>query len=181
MKMTKRNSLILLLLALLFAAPGLTAYLYYLHPQWLSARSTNKGQLLNPPVFLAKSGGGKAKWSLILWNPDNCATSCLQQLDKLARVRLALGRRLYEVENYLVLVEGSQQSPIALTHSLHEQDIRVLRLSKSASTHLSILNDKPQIFIANPQGYLVLTYTVTTQPGDIYHDLKQLLNTTVVK
>lgn len=179
--MIKRNYFILLLLALLFAAPGLTAYLYYLHPQWLGATTTNKGELLTPPVLLTKVLSEKSKWRLIFWNPNNCEVACLQDLDRLARVRLALGRRLYEVEQWLVSAEGDQQMSMALTNTLQGQDIHVLRLSKNDRADLPVLKDEPEIFIANPDGYLVLAYPASAKPEDIYHDIKQLLNTTEKK
>ncbi len=165
MKMTKSNYVILLFLALLFAAPGLMAYLYYHNPQWLTANTANKGELLNPPQFIKLDN--KAKWRLILWYPRHCEIACLQEVDKLARVRLALGRRFYEVDQWLVLGEESSQT---LTRTLHEQDIHFLRLSRGA-----IFPDKPRIFIANPKGYLVLAYAETIKPKDIYHDINWLL------
>ncbi|KTD31879.1 MULTISPECIES: hypothetical protein [Legionella] len=175
--MTKRNYLILLVLALLFAAPGLTAYLYYRNPQWLIVNTTNKGTLLNPPVLLSPMEDGKKKWRFVLWYPKNCDVDCLQKTDQLARIRLALGRHLYEVDQWLLLNEDCQPMQTAAAQALREQDIHVSRLSKKSLEHLPILTDTPKVFIANPQGYLVLTYVENAKPGDIYHDIKRLLST----
>ncbi|CDZ77513.1 hypothetical protein BN59_01796 [Legionella massiliensis] len=177
MKMTKRNYFILLVLALIFAAPGITAYLYYLNPQWLTAATTNKGTLLTPPVLFSEIAQGKPKWRLVYWYPENCEAACLQEADKLARVRLALGRHLYEVDEWLVLAEQNQQVQGAIASSLKETDIHVLSLAKA----LPILDEKPKVFIANPKGYLVLAYGDDAKPQDIFHDIKQLLNTTEKK
>lgn len=165
---------ILLLLALVFMAPGLAAYLYYQHPAWLRATTTNRGELLQSPVLLTALKG-KAKWHLILWQPGDCRLSCLKQLDKLARIRLALGRRLYEVEQWLVLTDDSKRLPKTLVSSLQDQDIHVLPLSKEQRQNLTILGSKSQLFIANSANYLILSYEATADPGDIFHDLKQLL------
>ena len=102
MKNNRRNYIVLLLMLALFIAPGLSAYLFYNHLTWLGAAKTNKGELLNPPILLTKLGMD-AKWRLILWSPTGCAQECIQQLDKLARIRLALGRRLYQVDSLLLL------------------------------------------------------------------------------
>lgn len=175
--MVRRNYLVLLLLALLFAAPGIAAYLFYLHPQWLGAATTNKGHLLNPPELLPVVNA-KQKWRLILWNQGDCEAACLAQVDKLARIRLALGRRLYEVEQWLILATEAQQLPDSLKKALTEQDIQVQRLSAEERKNSRSLEGKSQVFIANPSGYLVLAYALTSKPGDIFHDLKHLLSST---
>jgi hypothetical protein len=169
MKKTRHNYFILLLLTLVFAAPGITAYLCYQHPKWLGA-STNKGKLIVPPVLFPSLEEGKEKWRLILWNPHSCEDTCLQQLDKLARIRLALGRHWYDVEQWLVLQSGNQ-----LSHSLPKQDIHVFSLAENAHAALSVLKDQPEVFIANPKGQLILAYTMIADSADIYHDLKQLI------
>ncbi len=173
--MTKRNYLILFLLALIFAAPGITAYLYYLNPQLLLAEKTNKGELLNPPVLFANIADGKLKWRLVYWYPEQCKADCLREVDKLGRIRLALGRRLYEVDEWLVLTQTSPKTERDLTTVLQDKDIHLLRLSPKDAAALPILGAKPKIFIADSGGYLVLAYEHTTRPVDIYNDIKQLL------
>ena len=91
MKILNRNSFVLLLLAILFVAPGIVAYFVYTHPQWLGMATTNKGELIKSPQILDKLGSEK-KWRLIVWSPEGCDATCIQQVDKLARIRLALGR-----------------------------------------------------------------------------------------
>lgn len=55
---------ILLLLIVVFVAPGVAAYLFYQHPSWLGSSRINKGTLLNPPVLL-NTLEGKSKWRII--------------------------------------------------------------------------------------------------------------------
>jgi len=174
MKIFKRNYIALFFLALIFAMPGLAAYIFYTHPQWLGSSTTNKGVLLNPPELISAINS-KPKWRLILWNPDACEQSCLQQIDKLGRLRLALGRRLYDVEQWLISKNDQQLSP-ELVNVTSDQDVHVLLLSSQLQAKLSALTDKPQVFIANPDNYLVLAYGLDAKSGDIFHDLKQLLS-----
>lgn len=182
MKIVRRNYFVLLLLALLFITPGLAAYLFYKNPQWLGAATTNKGELLTPPVQLKMKGDGdgQVKWRFVLWNPGDCGMECLNQLNKLARIRLALGRRLYEVEQVLIL-ENDTELPPSLINVLKEQDIRVQRISKSERDHSSILKNKARVFIATADDYLILVYSLNAAPGDLFHDIKQLLSTTEQK
>ena len=168
----RRNYLILILLGLVFLAPGLGAYLFYTHQRWLSSAPTNKGLLLNPPLLLTNfASSHKKHWKLILWSTGACEKKCIQQLDKLARIRLALGRHLYDVA--LVLVLGTPALPDdALAQSLREEDIRVVNWPHDASFPAK---EPIKIFIANPDNYLVLSYRAGVHPNDIVHDMKQLL------
>ena len=171
-----RKYIILLLLALVFIAPGLSAYLFYKHTSWLGVAKTNKGALLNPPILFANPGMD-AKWRLVLWSPKACVEDCVRQLDKLARVRLALGRHLYQVDPWLVLSADAPQLSEALANSLREQDIHVHRLSSSELAQKMALPRDSVLYIMNPGDYLVLAYQPTSKPADIYHDIKRLLNT----
>lgn len=175
MKIVRRNYFILLLLGLVFAAPGIAAYFFYMHPDWLGSATTNKGVFLEPPVLLTTLDSPDTKWRLVLWSPEACDASCIAQLDKLARIRLALGRHLYDVVPELLL--GANAPPLSkkLIHALQEQDIHVLKLEVGAVERTPVLKNRLEIFIANPDNYLVLAYQPTVGPDDVFNDIKQLL------
>ncbi len=174
MKTKHRHAVMLLLLVCLFAAPGITAYFIFYHPQWLSPATTNKGQLLNPPVLLSELGHD-SRWHLLLWTPVVCDKDCVAQMDKLARIRLALGRRLYNVD--LGLLSGANENPVpgAFASAFREQKVEVMTLSSDESKRWALSHKNPELFIADPDNYLVLAYPVTAQPDDLYHDIKHLL------
>lgn len=174
MKSTRRYYITLLLLVFLFATPGLSAYFLYFHPSWLSAATTNKGQFIKPPILL-ETLGASVKWRLILWSPESCETTCMEQLDKLKRVRLALGRRLYDVDLNLLL--GPNAGPLSepVAKMLHEPGMSVITLTVGEAMHLSPRYPHSELFIANPEHYLVLAYPLTAEPDDLFHDIKLLL------
>ena len=171
---------VVLILLILFTAPGVTAYLFYTHPSWLGSTRINKGVLLPKPVALT-SIEGKAKWRLLLWTPGTCEQECLQQLDILARVRLALGRKLYQVEQKLVLGEEQSEQLATIKQELDDKDIQISTLSELDKQQLQQLSSKPKIFIMNPDNYLVLSYKSGVKPNDVYKDLKVLLSATEIK
>ena len=186
MKMFQRPSIILLLLGVVFAAPGLSAYFFYTHAHWLQGASTNKGVLFNPPVKLdalehaaepkpSKGVVTGPQWHLLLMSPTSCEQACMEQLDKLMRIRLALGRRLYRVVPHLILDAHAAPLSHALANSLREQGISVLRLSSNVDGQAPVLQHRLHLFIANPDHYLVLSYAPTVAPNDIFHDLNHLL------
>lgn len=174
MKLVRRKYYILVLLGLLFAAPGISAYIFYLHPSWLGTVTTNKGRLLNPPILLAHTKLN-SKWLLALWSPGACEQNCVAELDKLARIRLALGRHLYKVQPQLLLDANAPPLAAPLAQALQEQDIHITRLSQEERKNMSVLKDNLAIFIVNPDAYLVLAYQPNVKPQDIFHDLKQLV------
>lgn len=190
MNILSRQTVMMLLLAVLFFAPGLAALYFYQNPQLLGGHSTNKGDFLHPPLLMASlvkppaSTGITAnmpKWSVVLWRPEGCDASCMVQLDQLARVRLALGRRYYEVDEVLLMPATSTSVSSETKAKLQEQRIAVDSLSPADATTLLAQSPQQRIFIANPQGFLVLSYAVTAESDDVYHDLKQLLMTTQTK
>ena len=166
-----RSGLVLLFLVVLFAAPGFFAYFFYSHPHWLDHTKTNRGELINPPIQLMSANS--TKWKLLLWSPQVCEESCIEQLDKLARIRLALGRRLYGLELWLLLGNNAPNLSKMFSDTLHEKDIRVLKLS--ALDLPSALPEDAKVYLENPNGYLVLSYPLTANPKDIFHDIKRLL------
>jgi hypothetical protein len=179
MKKQKTKFYIVALLISAFAAPGVAAYLFYKNPSWLGSSRTNKGLLLTPAVELT-SVKGQSKWRLIYWTPEACEARCLNQLDVLARVRLALGRKLYQVDQQLVLgVNGTVSS--TLEQELNTHDVTAVQLSSADEQQVKSLVAEPQIFIMNPDNYLVLSYKSGVNPNDVYKDLKLLLNANETK
>ena len=175
MKKKISNYTILLLLAVLFAAPGVTAYFVYLHPEWLGASTVNKGHLMQPPSVL-NAFDDSAKWRMVLISPNTCEKMCLAQLDTLARARLALGRQLYNVELWLVLDSNAASLSEEEKADLKEKDIRVAQISFATTEMQAILSGDFRLFIANPEQYLILGYQDQANPEDIYKDLKRLLS-----
>ena len=173
MKRMAQNKLVFFFLGLLFIAPGLSAYVVYMHPQWLSQATTNKGHFLKPPRPLSALGDEKT-WRIVLWSPNGCDTDCMAQLEQLERVRLALGRRFYDVQFWLVQRADAPPVPPKMMNALRYHAIHWLTLSTEEITQVA-LPSSPAIFLANPMHYLVLEYSITSEPNDIFHDIKLLL------
>lgn len=176
MNCLRRNYLILAFLVFLFAAPGIFAYFFYKHTDLLASDTINKGLLLNPPVLVSEPSL-TSKWSLVLWNPGDCKKTCTEQLDKLARIRLALGRRLYNVDINLFLGPNSAPLPSSLLALLNEQAIHVVQYSAENHTQLQSLPDDSKVYIMNPEHFLILSYALDAPSEDMFQDIKHLLKT----
>lgn len=180
MKKQASKHYIILLLILIFATPGIAAYIFYQHPSWLGTVKINKGTLLNPPVTLSALEG-TPKWHIIFWNPNACDDTCMRQLDVLARIRLALGRKLYQVDQWLLLSTTSPSLSQEQQSLLQEIDFKVKKLSATELQDKRELFAKEKIFLVDPNNYLILSYSSQANPEDVYKDLKLLLNTTESK
>lgn len=190
MKILSRNSAVLLVLAMVFLAPGLAAFYFYKNPQWLHGSPTNQGEFVSPPVLLPsliKSIDSKKmlsiapKWHLVLWSPGDCDAACRKPLDQFAQIRLALGRHFYEVDATLLIGGPNHSMPRHLLDTEYNQAVDVVHLASDELRVLLACSKESRIFIANPDGFLVLSYAVNAKPDDVYHDLKQLLTTTQTK
>ena len=174
MKKQSSKYYVLLLLIATFAAPGIAAYLFYQHPGWLSGAKVNRGELLNPPVtvsVLPKT----SKWHIVFWSPEVCDKACLKQLDTLARIRLALGRKLYQVDQWLVLSDKVPALAQETKAILKELDFQVAQMSEAEAGAHGVLFSGAKVFLANPDNYLILSYSSSVNPDDVYKDLKLLL------
>ncbi len=172
----RRSVAILLILGAVFIAPGLCAYVFFQHPDWLGA-ATNRGLLLTPPKRLQHldPSGHHQKWRLILWSPEACDNNCMEAMDRLARIRLALGRKLYNMNVCLLLGSSRAQFSAADVKILHEKDSHVLTLPAYDHADHAILGSKPAIYIVNPANYVILKFKIGSESDDIFHDIKQLV------
>lgn len=144
----KKNNYILSMLLIIFLLPGVLAVLFYKYPIHFS-KTLNHGNLLSPPLFLAELKS--STWQWIVWCPKKNNAQCTETLDKLSRIRLALGRRWYDIN----IRQYSQMSP---------------KLEKS------ILDTaEPAIWVMDKKGFIIMTYPISTPSKDIYTDIKTLL------
>lgn len=166
----KRAYITMCVLVVLFVAPGMLAYMVYLHPTWISAK-TNHGQLLQPPPLLHSKYRGE-KWQLLYWSPQDCTQDCEYHLDDLARMRLALGRRLYYVDLLLAMPNSAVELPERTRNLLHKMDGRLINLTQEDTTELG---SQPAIYLVNPQHFVILSYKKDQSMHDIFEDLQKMV------
>lgn len=172
MKKSSHKIYILILLIVVFLAPGVGAYILFQHPQWLGETRINRGELLKPPIHLAVFGQQK-KWRIVYWSPQPCTKSCLETLEKIAKVRLALGRKLYQVEQWLVLGDNAADLNNLDRLAIQKLDFKIIHLTQE-----NMSAGDAKIFLADPNEYLILAYQSSAHPEDLYKDLKLLINAT---
>lgn len=165
--MKAKYGVIVILLGL-FLLPGLSAWLFYIHPQWLSGQLTNQGELLVQPVVVSDMNQSDT-WQLVYSSKRSCTQSCLHAIESLAKVRLALGRHLYGLSLKLALYPRDVSIEEGIRTRLHEMGVGVVNIDEPPLT----LAHKP-VWIMNPQGRVVLCYQDETRSKDIFADLQKL-------
>lgn len=172
--MVKRTYKIFLALVVVFIAPGVLAFLFYKNPSWLGGLPTNKGVLVKPVTQVSYLPAENKGWHVLLWCQKGCDAECLGHLDELARMRLAMGRRLYNVNIWLLHPQTEAACSSDTQQVLKDQSIQY----KSTAEHPINSADDAFVFLADPKGYLVLKYIQNTPVAKhIYSDLKHLMST----
>ncbi len=165
---------ILAFLFLLFTLPGCLALLIYQYPQWLGSSTINNGQFISPMIKL-DSLNEQSQWHLLLISDKACEAQCLTLLDKLARVRLALGRLSREVDLRLMVSEKAMLPSTLIRRQMKEVAMTSQVLSSTDIERLMSRDYRQGVFIVDPRGYLVLFYPLEAKQKGIYNDLKHLI------
>jgi len=175
----------LLLISFLFFAPIMAAmYLYFSDNTWRPAMSTQRGELVTPPVSLpdvslAPTQGDyrlREVWSLLVLTGAECDTPCMTALTDTHQIRMSLGPKMTRLQNVLV--------PAANAVHLSENDFPRLIITEG-ETGAAIAGridewQEGQIFLVDPFGNLMMSYAPGTEKGDIRKDLGHLLKISVI-
>lgn len=173
--MLKKNYSSLIILLIIFILPGIAAYVVYNNPKLIAADSTNHGDFIKPPIYIAELANSK-KWHLVYFAKTGCQTRCMGNIDKLARIRLALGRQVYDVDGYLMLPSTVKSLNLRQAKILQDINIFVLKLDKNKQGQQQLLAGNYDYYIINPEGYAVLGFVADSASEDIFQDLKKLVN-----
>lgn len=194
--MKRKNALILIILLIMFISPILIARYYFAHNEKLRQKTANHGQLIQPVIPLTslplktltqqKFDAQQLlnKWVLLYINPHSCAEECRQTLYSMRQIRTALGKNMDAVARILLTLENQHQpndlSKILATDypgTLHLQ-MRQIDLQKFVTRvpaqQLATLK-QGYIYLVDPLGNIMMAYSVTQNPQDIYKDLERLL------
>jgi cytochrome oxidase Cu insertion factor (SCO1/SenC/PrrC family) len=181
----------LALIAVLFLLPvAASFYLYYVRTDWRPAGTTNHGELIEPPrtlpsVTLRSSDGSAIElpfekgWSLIYVGDGDCDARCREALYVMRQVRLALNRDSDRVQRiFLYRGDCCDVSYFSQHEGLMKLDLdtdvggRLMRAFPSQGVHPA---ESGLIWLADPHGNLIMSYTSATDPKGMLEDLKRLL------
>lgn len=187
----KKNQRLILIIAIMSILPLALAWLFKLNPQWLSA-STNRGQLITPPVVTERSEWTgfdafsrdnikelQGRWVMVHVIPDaQCAEECRDALHKSKQLWLMMNKDLTRIRRAVVLLADVDTNTAA---AWWQDDDRLLRIKPEESLRQKILalgNSKlssGMLLLMDPLGNVMMQYPSGFNPYDVKSDLKKLL------
>lgn len=164
----------LLLLVVLFLLPLVAAYFIFSKPLLLLKLSTTNYGQWAPQLTWRLHNEKVRPWQLVLWNDGACDEVCMQKLDQLARIRLAMGRKLYELDLVLVIPEGIVVSD-AKRLLLKDNNIRYQYLPREEILVWQKDFQKQPIVLFTPEHQAILMYPTAFESKKMFHDLQILI------
>ena len=105
--MTKSNRITAILLVVVFVLPVILAKLA-LDNDWFNKGSTNRGELMEPPLDVsALISDQEPSWRILYVMPDQCDVKCKNALYSLEQVWTALGRLSDRATATVIVTENS--------------------------------------------------------------------------
>lgn len=190
-----RTRMLLLLLVAIFAAPfALSWYLFNFTRVGRDNVSASHGQLLAPPRPLPEAtlydmagrqeaGVLRSRWSMLFLIRGPCERPCVDALDQLRQLRLALGRHSHRVQRVLVVYGPFPPDlPVTVSANYPGQLIMAGSAVDDAAPGYSFRlfdGDTPlsagRVYLVDPMGNLMLAWHAGTDAAGIITDLKRLL------
>ncbi len=175
----------LLAMIVVFAAPILGAWFFYLNPEYLPSSQSNRGELIEPMLQVTADMGLQdadgnsldmqpleGKWTLVSLNKAPCEQDCRDKLISLRQIRLALGETSRHVERLQITV-GAQRAPAV------EADFDGMYSALADDRLLAALGQGDaalnRIYILDPMGNLMMRYAPDASPKDTLKDMERLL------
>lgn len=196
----KRNRFYGVLIIIAIALPMVLAYVMF-HTGWgVSLNTTNKGQLINPPLpikDISLDGNSSAisdlygdkesakKWRLLVPVTANCSQACQNNLYVSRQVHIRLAEKAYRVERIIL---GLETLPLTFTDSLekdHPNTRRAQTTLPAFSQWLTSAGFSDQAenyyYLVDQEGFAMMRYSTENTGQDLLDDLKKLLKFTYDK
>lgn len=179
------------LAALFFAPLGLSFYLYYGHSHFTPGGRVNKGELIDPPrpmpafaMPLLQAGSTAAdlllnKWTLLYVAGDKCDAVCLEKLYQTRQVRIALDRDMPRVQRLLIAGADCCDREYLRRQQSDLITVRAEGAGPLLAALPSIAGVPPtsaqRVYVIDPLGNLMMSYSPDAPPKGLLTDLKRLL------
>ncbi|MGH8670880.1 MAG: SCO family protein [Burkholderiales bacterium] len=177
------NRRTLLLLAALFSAPLLMAYVYYFVAK--PTQGNNYGELLNPAVLPdapLKSLDGAAfrlsalrgRWVLLSVDSGVCAGQCMNKLYTLRQATTIQGKNQHRIER-VWLIDDALTPPGNALHAYAETVAVFAQGTQLLADLPAAVTPREHIYLVDPLGNLILRYPRDADPAKLAKDLRRLL------
>lgn len=171
----QQRRIVILLLVMIFMLPLFGAYWLHRHPAVLGLeRTTNYGHWVKAKIFLPPSVHTARPWKLIFWHPNTCDERCFEHLNQLAKLRLAMGRKLYQLDIGLYLDKQHRLSLQEVTN-MQQNDIDWAYAGSTEQATWNVHFGQYPIVLFSPEGQALLMYPEDFNAKKMYNDLQRLI------
>lgn len=182
-----KSRLVLVALFAIFILPIFVALALNVElPRWLPFGQTNHGQLITPAKPFETSAltgvdGAPVKdrllagkWTLVHVEPSACMEECDRAVFRMRQSRYAMGKDMDRVRR-LVVVPRPLARDAAERLLAFDPALTVVAAAPERIGSLLPATDQAEIYIVDPQGYVVMWYRADADPAGLIKDLKRLL------
>jgi len=175
-KTRRKNRLTLLLLLAIFLAPALGSWLLYANLDKMHLSTTNKGEFVQPPRQIEVAGLALPAdyfahhHTLIYVGGPDCTADCRRALHVMQGTQLALGEATGQVRRLYLAA-----SPAAVASVQGDAGLTALDATGKPALKAFDADASQYIYLADPNGYVVLRYRLSEDPKRILIDLRHLL------
>jgi cytochrome oxidase Cu insertion factor (SCO1/SenC/PrrC family) len=186
-----RNRKILIVTLVIFILPVLISTTMYM-TGWRPSRTVNHGSLISPAKLLedrelhaqdgkpVKIAALRGKWTMFYFDTASCPDDCMKQLYFMRQTHLSMGKNYDRIQRVFVLMDDKD---IATLKTRLSEYPKLQVLSADQATLKSMAqefglgaerNDR-DIYLADPQGFLMMKYAQGSDPAGTRKDLERLL------
>ncbi len=187
LKSPLKSRLVLVALFAVFFLPIFLAWALNVElPNWLPFGKSNHGRLIEPAErFEISTLTGvdgvpvdetllQDKWTLVYIESSECLAECDRAVYRMRQSRHAMGKDMDRVQR-VVVAPRSLASDAAAKLLAYDPALRVLGAAPDWFARSPPATDQAEIYIVDPQGYLVMWYHADADPAGLIKDLKRLL------
>jgi hypothetical protein len=182
----------LLLIGALFFAPVVAAItIFFFLPQYIPEGRVNYGTLVSPsralPALTLVDASAQAaptalqgKWTLIYLAGANCDEQCHERLVLTRQVRLALNEKRGRVQRVYLAPGAAEAAEAKALLSAEHPDLVFLAEPARAAAEFFKPADPHALYLLDPLGNWMMTYTGVVEHKGLHRDLKKLLRVSQV-
>ena len=170
---SRRRFVMLLLVAFVPIFIAYSAFEYF--PEWVPSGTTNQGELIRPPVQAADIDPALERpgnWVLIQPVAFDCDEDCLQLMYLSRQVVIGLGKDSTRVRRVIL---APDEISGAFNSVLEQEHPDVGTVNADASSLEGVDDTRPLLFLMDPNGNIIMYYTLETAGKPMMKDLKHLL------
>lgn len=191
----KRPAFILSLITAVFLIPLLAAWFLEAKGLPLTEKTTNHGQLIQPPFNFGQLNASdktgktidtkqwKGRWVLLYANVLHCDGDCEKHLFFLHQLHIATGKDSERVKNAVLDFTDQPRDP-QFENFLSQHLPYALHLNTTYKNYVHFIAHFPNasaalkqgmVYLIDPHGNVFMVYPDDAPPMDIFHDLTHLL------